>query len=66
MPKVFEKLLLSRIEEAVSLKKLILPYQFSFRENNSAPQQCHRIHKIRDSLATKKISRKTILPSQNW
>jgi hypothetical protein len=37
--KVFERLLLSRAEEAVSLNTLIPPYQFGFRENHSTAQQ---------------------------
>jgi hypothetical protein len=56
MAKVFERLLLSRIEEAVPLSKLTPPYQFGFFENHSAAQQCHRIiNKIRDSLEAKKV-----------
>jgi hypothetical protein len=48
MAKVSERLLLSRIEEAVVLNKLIPLYQFSFCENHSTAQQCHRIiNKIR-------------------
>jgi hypothetical protein len=55
MAKVSERLLLSRIEEAVPLNKLIPPYQFGFRENHLTAQLCHRIiNKIRDSLEAKK------------
>jgi hypothetical protein len=52
--KVFEKLLLSRIEEALPLNELIPSYQFVFWENHSTAQQCYRIiNKIRDSLEAK-------------
>jgi hypothetical protein len=55
MAKVFEKLLLSRTEEAIPLNKLVPPYQFGFRENHSIAQQCHRIiNKFRDSPEAKK------------
>jgi hypothetical protein len=41
--KIFESLLLSRIEEAVPLNELIPPHQLGFRENHSAAQQCRRM-----------------------
>jgi hypothetical protein len=55
MAKISERLLLSRIEEEMPFNKLIPPYQFSFHENHSTAQQCHRIiNKIRDSLEANK------------
>jgi hypothetical protein len=56
MGQVFKRLLLIRIEEAVPLNKLILPYHFSLCENHSTAKQCHTIiNKIRDSLEAKKM-----------
>jgi hypothetical protein len=56
MAKESERLLLSRTRQAVPLNRLIPPYQFSFRENHSTAQQCHRIiNKIRDSLEVKSV-----------
>jgi hypothetical protein len=63
--KVFERLHLSRIEEAIPPNKLIPPYQFSFRENHSTAEQCHRIiNKTRDSLEAKKICDSVFLDVQ--
>jgi hypothetical protein len=57
MAKLSERLLMSRIKEAVPLNRLIPPYQFGFRENHSTAQQCHRIiNKIRETLEAKKCA----------
>jgi hypothetical protein len=57
MAKVFERLLLSRIEEAVPFDKLMPPYQFGFLVNHSTAKQCRTIiDKIRDSLEAKKCA----------
>jgi hypothetical protein len=54
MSKIFERLLLKRIEEAVPLNTLILNYQFGFRRKHSTIQQCHRlINKIKTNLEGK-------------
>ncbi|PNF25684.1 hypothetical protein B7P43_G16139 [Cryptotermes secundus] len=51
MSKLFERLLLKRIEEAAPLNELIPDHQFGFRRKHSTIQQCHRIiNKIKTSL----------------
>jgi hypothetical protein len=65
MVKVFERLLLNRIKESVSFNELIPAHQFSFHENHSTIQQCHRIvNKIRDSLYAKKMCASVFLDVQ--
>jgi hypothetical protein len=65
MAKVFERLLLSRIGEAVPLNELIPPHQFGFRENHSTAQQFHRImNKIGDSLEDKQMCASVFLDVQ--
>jgi hypothetical protein len=55
MAKVFVRLLLSRIEEAVALYELIPLHQFGFSENHLPEQQGHRIiYKTRDIQQAKK------------
>jgi hypothetical protein len=65
MAKVPERLIPSRIEEAIPLNKLIPPYQFGFRENHSTAQQCYRIiNTIKDSLEAKKVCASVFLDVQ--
>lgn len=56
MSKLFERLLLNRIESMNILKDLIPDHQFGFRQKHSTIQQCHRVvNKIRESLENKKM-----------
>jgi hypothetical protein len=65
LAKVFERLLVSRTDEAVPLNKLIPQYQFGFYENHSTAQQCHIIiNKIRDSLEAKEMCASVFLDVQ--
>jgi hypothetical protein len=70
LAEVSERPLLSRIEEAVPLNKLIPPYPFGFLENHSPAQQHHRItDKIRDSLekkARRSINSVALSPRANY
>lgn len=53
MSKLFEKLLLKRLEETTPLKEHVPDHQFGFRNNHSTIQQCHRIvNKIKTCLET--------------
>jgi hypothetical protein len=54
MSKIFERLLLKRIEEAVPLNILIANHEIGFRTKHSTIQQCHRIiNKIKTSFEGK-------------
>jgi hypothetical protein len=55
LSKLFEKLLLLRLEPIITAKKLIPDHQFGFRKKHSTVQQVHRIaDKIRRALEEKK------------
>jgi hypothetical protein len=43
LSKVFERLILMRLEETVLINDIIPMHQFGFRTNHSTIQQCHRI-----------------------
>jgi hypothetical protein len=65
MAELSERLLLSRIEEAVPLNRLIPPHQFCFRENHSTAQQCNKIfNNIKDSLEAKEMYASVFLDVQ--
>ena len=56
LSKIFERLLITRINDALSKDELLPLHQFGFREGHSTIQQCHRIvNRIRESLEQKKV-----------
>ena len=65
MSKVFERLILNRIEEILPVNNLIPDHQFGFRHNHSTIQQCHRIvNKIKQCLEEKKMCASVFLDVQ--
>lgn len=65
MSKLFERLLLNRIQEIVPVNDLIPDHQFGFRHNHSTTQQCHRIvNKIKQCLEEKKMCASVFLDIQ--
>jgi hypothetical protein len=65
MSKIFERLLLKRIEETMPLNKLIPNHQFGFRTKHSTIQQCHRIiNKIKTSFEGKQYCSSVFLDVQ--
>jgi hypothetical protein len=56
LSKVFERLILKRLEETVPINDIMPMHQLSFRTNHSTIQQCHRIvNKIKESMEGKKV-----------
>jgi hypothetical protein len=56
MSKIFERILLKRIQMDDDINTKIRTHQFGFRENNSTMQQCHRVvNVILKSLEEKKL-----------
>jgi len=56
MSKVFEGLLLHRLDETIHIDGLLPVHQFGFRNNHSTFQQCHRVvNKIEESIEGKKM-----------
>jgi len=54
--KIFERLLLKRIQIDVDINEKIPTHQFGFRESHSTTRQCHRIvNKILKILEEKKL-----------
>jgi hypothetical protein len=61
LSKVFERLLLMRLEETTPIHDIIPTHQSGFRANHSTIQKCHRIvNKIKESIEGKKVC--TCLP----
>ena len=51
MSKVFERLLLHRVDETINIDGLLLTNQFGFRNNHSPTQQCYRVvNKIKENV----------------
>jgi retron-type reverse transcriptase len=62
LSKVFERLILKRLEETVPINDIIPMHQFGFRSNHSTIQQCHRIvNKIKESMEGNKLCTSVIL-----
>jgi len=54
--KVFEWLLLHRLDEKIHIDGQLPTHQFGFRNNHSTIQQCHRVvTKIKESIEGKKM-----------
>jgi hypothetical protein len=65
LSKVFERLLLTRLEETTPLNDIIPTHQFGFRATHSTTQQCHRIvNGIKESIEGKKIYTSVFLDIQ--
>lgn len=65
LSKIFERLLLNRINETLPKDELLPKHQFGFRERHSTIQQCHRIvNHIRASLEEKKMCASVFLDIQ--
>jgi hypothetical protein len=63
--KIFERILLKRIQMDDDINTKIPTHQFGFRENHSTTQQCHRIvNKILKSLEQKKLCTAAFLDIQ--
>ena len=56
MSKVFDRILLRRLDETIHIDGLLPLHQFGFRNNHSTIQQCHRVvNKIKESIEGKKM-----------
>lgn len=56
LSKIFERLLLNRIQETTLLNELIPDHQFGFRQKHSTIHQCHRVvNKIKQSFEDKEM-----------
>jgi hypothetical protein len=65
LSKVFERLILKRLEETVPINDFIPTHQFGFRANHSTIQQYHRIvNKIKESMEGKKLCTSVFLDIQ--
>jgi len=65
MSKVFERLLLHRLDETIHIDGLFPTHQFGFRNNHSTIQQCLRVvNKIKESIAGKKMCTSVFLEIQ--
>jgi len=65
MSKVFEQILLHRLDETIHIDGLLPIHQFGFRNNHSTIQQCHRVvNKIKESIEGKKICTSVFLDIQ--
>ena len=65
MSKVFERLLLHRLDETIHIGGLLPIHQFGFRNNHSIIQQCHRVvNKIKESFEGKKMCTSVFLDIQ--
>ena len=65
MSKVFERLLLHRLDETIHIDGLLPIHQFGFRNNHSPIQQCHRVvNKIKESIEGKKMCTSLFLDIQ--
>jgi anthranilate/para-aminobenzoate synthase component II len=65
LSKVFERLLLTKLEETIPIADIILRHQFGFRANHSTIQQCHRIfNKINENIEGKKVRTSVFLDIQ--
>lgn len=63
--KMFERLLLKRVEPLIRNKNIIPQHQFGFRRKHGTPEQCHRVAKvIRESLESKKYCTAVFLDIQ--
>jgi hypothetical protein len=65
LSKVFERLILKRLEETVPINDIIPMHQFGFQANHSSFQQCHRIvNKIKESMEGNKVCTSIFLDIQ--
>jgi hypothetical protein len=65
LSKIFERILLKRIQVGTDINGTIPPHQFVFREHHSNTQQCHRIiNEILKSLEEKKLCTAAFLDIQ--
>jgi hypothetical protein len=65
LSEVFERLVLTRLEETIFINEIIPMHQFGFRANHSTIQQCHRIiNEIKESIEGKKVYTSVFLGSQ--
>jgi hypothetical protein len=65
LSKIFERILLKRIQVDANINEKIPPHQFGFREYHSTTQQCHRIiNEILKSLEEKKLCTAAFLDIQ--
>jgi hypothetical protein len=65
LSKIFERILLKRIQVDADINETIRPHQFGFREYHSTTQQCHRIiNEILKSLEKKKLCTAAFLDIQ--
>jgi len=65
MSKIFERILLKRIQMDDDINTKIPTHQFGFRENHSNTQQCHRIvNEVLKSLEEKKLCTAAFLDIQ--
>jgi len=63
--KVFERLLLHRLDETIHIHGLLPIHQFGFRNNHSTIQQCHRVvNKMKESFQRKKMCTSVFLDIQ--
>jgi hypothetical protein len=66
LSKVFERLILKRLEETVPINDIVPMHQFGFQANHSTIQQCHRIvNKIKESMEGKKVCTNVFLDIQH-
>ena len=65
MSKLFERLLLKRLQVDTNINKLIPSHQFSYRAKHSTMQQCQRIvHEMLKCLEEKKLCTAAFLDIQ--
>ena len=65
MSKVFERLLLHRLDQTMHIDGLLPIHQFGFRNNHSTIQPCHRVvNKIKESIEGKKMCTSVFLDTQ--
>lgn len=65
MSKIFERLLLLKLNQIVPIQNLIPNHQFGFRQKHSTVQQCHRVvNEIMKSLEEKKLCASVFLDVQ--